>query len=137
MAEVTPTASVPYAPDFNTFREVDANDALLPSERKSGINCADFDEVVIQASLLGGATAATIEPHFWSPSKNGAPNGGFVPEATPQTIALSGANTGVRKIFRVGHSGSVFFEVSGLAGGAGKRVRIEVAGIPVYGRKGG
>jgi len=135
MAEVTPTASVPYAPGSSVFREVDANDAALPTERKAGINCADFDEVVVTATLLNGGTAATVEPHFWSEAKNGAPNGGFVPEATPQVLAVTAA--GARRIFRVGHSGSVFFEVTGIAGGAGKRVRLEVSGIPVYGRKGG
>lgn len=135
MTAVLPTGRVPAAPTFSLFREVAANDAALPTKKEAGINCADFDEVAIHATLLNGGTAATVEPHFWASEKDGSPNGGFVPEATPQTLAVTAA--GARKIFRVAHCDSVFFEVTGIAGGAGERVRLEVSGVPIYGRTGG
>lgn len=136
MAAVNPQARVAMAPEFNVIREVAANDSVLPTKKEAGINCADYDELVVTVTLLGGATAAVIEPHFWSDAKNGTPNnGGFVNEATPQTI--SGVAAGVIKRVFVHHHGSVFFGVTGITGGSGNRVRIEVAGIPVFGKAGG
>ena len=132
MAAVTPTGDVPYAPDMNCIREVAANDSL-PTERKYGINCADFDELMVFLTPVAGATAASVEPHFWSESKDGSPNGGFVTEVTPQTLAIAGGSSKM-KIIRVGHAKSVWFHVTGLAGGS---VRLEVSGIPVYGKMGG
>jgi len=133
MAEVIATNSVPCAPTSKVFREVTANDAALPTEKSKGINCADFDEVVVHATHLAGGNAATVEPHFWASAKDGSPNGGFVAEETPQVLAVGAG--GSRRVFRVAHSGSVFFEVTGLA--AGKGLRLEVSGVPVYGKKGG
>lgn len=130
MADVTATGRVPSAPKLSTFREVSANDAALPTEKKAGINCADFDEVVVVATPVAPCSGATIEAHFWSDAKDGTPNGGFVPEATPQTLTMG---SGTRMVFRVAHAGSVFFEVTAMAGGGGK-VRLEVSGVPVYGR---
>jgi hypothetical protein len=130
MAAVTPTARVPSAAKSSIFREVSANDTALPTVREAGLNCADFDEVVVVATPVLPCSGANIEPHFWSPNKDGTPNGGFVPEATPVVMAMG---TGARKVFRVAHTESVFFEVTGMAGGGGA-VRLEVSGVPVYGR---
>lgn len=130
MAAVTPTGRVPSAPASSIFREVSANDAALPTAKEAGLNCADFDEVVITATPVAPCSGANVEPHFWSPSKNGTPNGAFVPEATPVVMAMG---MGARKVFRVAHAESVFFEVTGIAGGGGS-VRLEVSGVPVYGR---
>jgi len=134
MAAVTPLGRVPYAPDLGLIREVVGNDAALPTKREAGINCADFDELMVIVTPKGGTTAANVEAHFWSDAKDGSPNGGFVSEVTAQTIVISGGAAKMR-IVRVGHSKSVWFHVTGLAGGA-TTVRIEVAGIPVYGHKG-
>lgn len=134
MADVNIEARISPAPDFHVIREVSANDAALPTDRPSGLNCADFDELVVMCTLLGGATAADVEPHFWSEAKNGTPNGGFINEGTPQTINV-GVNGVIQRV-KVHHHGSVFFGVTGITGGSGKRVRIEVAGVPIYGEKG-
>jgi hypothetical protein len=127
MAEINP--NVTYAPTFRTVRKVSANDAALPTSRKEGINLADFDEVVVQVLLKNGGTAAVVEAFFWSPEA-----GAFVPLETPVTITAAGK--GVRKVLRVNRSESVFFEVTGIAGGAGERVFVEVAGIPEYDKVG-
>jgi len=132
MSDVTATGRVPSAPKASLFREVAANDAALPTEKKAGLNCADFDEIVVIATPVAPCSGANVEPHFWSEAKDGTPNGGFIAEATPVVLAMGG---GVRKVFRVAHADSVFFEVTGMAGGGGK-VRLEVYGVPVYGRVG-
>lgn len=134
MAAVNVKARIASAPEFNVVREVDANDSVLPTDKASGVNCADFDELVVMCTLLNSATAATVELHFWSDAKNGSPNGGFVNEATPQTITVNAAGV-IKRVF-AHHHGSIFFGVTGITGGSGKRVRIEVAGVPVYGQKG-
>ncbi len=132
MADVTVEQRIGYAPDFHVVREVAADDAALPTGKSAGVNCAEFDEVSVMVTLLNSATAANVEAHFWSPAKNGTPNGGFVPDASPTVIA--GVAAGVRKVVRVGHHDSVFFEVTGITGGSGNRVRVEVAGILIFGR---
>jgi hypothetical protein len=110
---------------------VAAADAALPVKKEAGINCCDFDEVVLVATPVAPCTGATIEPHFWAEHADGTPdNGAFVPEATPVVLAM--AVPGTRKVFRVAHSESVFFEVTGIVGGG--KVRLEVYGVPVYGR---
>ena len=116
-------------PEFKLAREVSDNDTVSSLEKRNGINCSDFDEIVVMANLVNGATSADIEPHFWSDCKNG-----FVNEQSPQTINVG--VSGVIRTLRVHHHGSVFLGVTGLTGGSGKRVQIEVAGIPIYGRKG-
>ena len=133
MADVMPNAGVPALPELNIVRQVSANDAALPTAKNKGINCSDFDEITVTATLLGGATAAAIELFYWSDAKNGTPNGGFVPGATAETLAVTAS--GQRKIFRVAHS-IVWFNVTAITGGTGARVRIEVGGIPIYGRRG-
>jgi hypothetical protein len=123
--------SVTYSPELKTVRVVKVNDAALPVERKSGVNLADFDEVIVHVILKNACTAATIEPHYWSPEK-----GGFVADAAGVTVVA--ATAGIRKIVRVGRCESVFFEVTGIAGGAAtsERVFIELAGIPSYDKVG-
>jgi len=137
MTAVIETPRVSWAPDQRIARIVKANDAALPAKKSEGLNCADFDDLFVYVTLLNGATAATVEPHFWSSFKDGTPNGGFVPEATPQVITATAA--GVVKRIKVHHQGSVFFEVTGIAGGLAtdERVRVEVSGVPVYGQAGG
>ena len=137
MTTVTPRLRVPCAPDVQIVREVKVNDPSIPTFLEAGINCADFDEVRVTATLLNSATAATIEPHFWSDNKDGTPNGGFVEESSPNVLSVPAA--GKTDVFRVGHAKSVFFGVTGITGGVATnpRVRIEVSGIPVYGNKGG
>jgi len=132
MAGVDVEQRISYAPTFHVVREPSANDAALPTQKSAGLNCDEFDEVVVMVTVTGAVTAATIEPHFWAGAKNGTPNGGFVPEATPQTISVTAA--GVRKVLRVAHHDSVFFELTGLTGAG--TVRIEVAGVPVFERRG-
>jgi len=132
MAAVTPVGRVPSAPNLSIFREVSANDAALPTAKKAGLNCSEFDEIVVVATPVAPCTGANVEPHFWSEALSGTPNGGFVPEATPVIFAMG---TGGRKIFRVAHAESVFFEVTAIAGGGGS-VRLEVYGVPIYGKVG-
>jgi hypothetical protein len=132
MANVTATGRVPSAPTSSIFREVSANDAALPVKKEAGINCADFDEVVVVATPVAPCSGANIEPHFWSESKDGTPNGGFIPDVVPQIMAMG---SGTRKVFRVAHCESVFFEITAMAGGGGS-VRLEVSGVPIYGRVG-
>jgi hypothetical protein len=133
VAAVTVQQRLGAAPDFRVVREVPANDAALPTKKADGLNCVDFDEVVVQVTLSGAIVAADVEPHFWARSKDGTPNGGFVPESTPQVLHVD--TNGVREVIRVAHHDAVFFEVSGIAGGAGA-VRVEAAGVPIYGQKG-
>jgi hypothetical protein len=123
--------SVTYSPELKRVRVVKVNDAALPTERKQGVNLADFDEVIVHVILKNACTAATITPYYWSPEK-----GGFVADAAGVTVVA--ATAGIRKIVRVGRCESVFFEVTGIAGGAGtsERVFIELAGIPSYDKVG-
>lgn len=123
--------SVTYSPELKTVRQVKINDAALPAERKYGTNLADFDEVIVHVLLKNGCTAATVTPYYWSPEK-----GGFIADAAGVTVVAAAA--GIRKIVRVGRCESVFFEVTGIAGGAAtdERVFIELAGIPSYDKVG-
>ena len=133
MVSVLPKYNVAASPEFTLIREVSANDSSLPDIKSAGINCSDFDELIVMATLTASATAADVEPHFWSPSKDDTPaNGGFINEATPQTINV-GVNGVIQRI-KVHFHDSVFLGVTGLTG-AGS-VRIEIAGIPAYGQKG-
>ena len=66
MTAVIPQARVPYAPDMQVIREVTGSDVSLPTKREAGINCADFDELMVFVTPKTGGTAATVEPHFWS-----------------------------------------------------------------------
>ena len=134
MTAVTPQARVPSAPEMQVIREVTVSDTVLPTKREDGINCADHDELMVLVTPKPGASALTVEAHFWSENFDGGAgaNGKFVPEGTPQTITM-GAN-GVMKIIRVGHAKSVWFHATGLAGAG---ARIEVSGIPVFGQSGG
>lgn len=134
MTTVTPSGNVPQMPRSVVVREISAIDAALPADSKFGFNASDFDEIVITATLLGGATAAALELFYWSEAKNGTPNGGFVPGATAETISVT--SSGQRKIFRVAGSGSVWVNCSSITGGSGARVRVEVGGVPVYGQRG-
>lgn len=134
MAAVTTIHKIAVQPELTTIRTVSANDAALPATKAGGINCSEFDEIVVVVTLLNSCTAANVNAHFWSDAKNGTPNGGFIGEVTTQTIAAT-ATVG-QKVIRVAHHDSVFLEVTGITGGAGERVRIEVAGIPVYNRMG-
>lgn len=135
--DVVQNNGIAPAPNFTVVREVSADDAELPGSKKAGINCADFDEIVLICSLTGEASAADVEAHYWADAFDSGDaeveNGAFVPDETPVVISVD--ENGLRKVLRVGHHGSVFFEVSGLTGDGG--VRIEAAGIPVYGRSGG
>ena len=123
--------SVSYAPDLKTVRTMKVNDATLPTERRAGVNLADFDEVIVQVLLKNSCTAATVTPHYWSPEK-----GGFVADAVGVTVVA--AAVGIRKIVRVGRCESVFFEVTAIVGGAASadRVFIELSGIPSYDKVG-
>ena len=123
--------SVTYSPELKTVRRVKVNDGALPTERKAGVNLADFDELIVHVILKNSATAATVTPYYWSPEK-----GGFVADSAGVTIVAAAA--GLRKIIRVGRTESVFFEVTGIAGGAAtdERVFIELAGIPRYDKVG-
>jgi hypothetical protein len=125
--------SVSYSPDLKTVRTVKVNDVALPTEKKYGINLADFDEVIVHAVLKNGATGATVTPYYWSPEA-----GKFIADAAGVTIVAAGANSAIRKIIRVGRCESVFFEVTAIAGGAGTddRVSIELSGIPSYDKVG-
>jgi hypothetical protein len=123
--------SVTYSPDLKTVRAAKVVDAALPTEKKYGVNLADFDEVIVHVVLKNGCTAATVTPYYWSPEK-----GGFIADAAGVTVVA--ATAGIRKIIRVGRCESVFFEISGIAGGAAtdERVFIELAGIPSYDKVG-
>jgi hypothetical protein len=114
--------TIPYAPDMNTVRFVKINDAALPTARKFGVNCADYDYVVVNLILKNSCTAANVEPHYWS---NEA--GAFLPLATPVVVSVPGA----RVVLRVARSVGVFFEVTGIVGGvpANDRVFVEVSGL--------
>lgn len=133
-ATTKPTGVISYNPELKNVRVLDAQDAALPTDKGAGFNCAEFDEIVVVGTVLGGATAFTLVPYFWSDSKNGTPNGGFVP-ALP-AISLSFTASGQRTIIRVAHHGSVWLHVPSVTAGAGERVRLEVAGIPVFDRIG-
>jgi hypothetical protein len=134
MTAVIPQARVPYAPDMQVIREITTADVALPTKREAGINCADFDELLVLVTPKPGASALTVEPHFWSEAFDGGvgTNGKFVPESSPQTITMGAA--GKMRIVRVGHAKSVWFHCTALTGAG---ARIEVSGIPVYGQKGG
>lgn len=119
--------SVGYAPTMNTVRVVKDNDVALPTEKRFGTNLADFDEIVVHVVLKNSATAATVEPHYWSDAA-----AAFLPLETPVTITAAGA--GVRNTIRVDRSVSVFFEITGIAGGVATndRVFVELSGVPAY-----
>lgn len=122
---------VGYAPDFALVREVTAVDAALPAVKTAGLNLAEFDEVVVEVTL-DGPTGVVVEPVYWVEGV-GAVAGSFVRDATSQKLTVPSA-AGLRKIVRVAHHGSVFFEVTGLVG-AGS-VFVHVAGVPVFGKAG-
>ena len=135
MVAVAENPHVTALPELRLVREVEAVDGSLPSEKRAGVNLADFDEVAVVVTLLNGATAADVEPHFWSDAKEGSPaNGGFVPPSPAATLSVTAS--GQRFVYRVAHHGAVFFQVTSITGGAGKRVRVEVGGVPVYNRMG-
>lgn len=134
MAASIPTGRVSYNPTLLHVRTISVNEAAAPGEKKFGLNLAEFDEVILVGTPLGGATAFTVDVNFWSEAKDGTPNGGFVP-ALP-AISLSFTASGQRAIVRVAHHGSVFFQVPSITGGTGDRVRLEVAGIPAFNRRG-
>ena len=121
---------VTYAPDFKTLKVVKDNEAL-PTEKRYGVNLADFDEVVVMATLHLGATAATVQAYFWS-----AEAGAFIAEETPDTVTVGGA--GVLAKLATHRHPSVFFRVTGITGGTGgtDRVKLEVAGAPAYDKVG-
>lgn len=124
-----PCGVIRSLPALSVYRKVEANDSALPTSKRAGLNCADFDEILVVASLKGGATAAIIEPHYFSDEESR-----FLPSLPAEQFSLSGQ--GQRFVLRVGHHGSVFFVVNAITGGSGERVVLEVGGIPVHGQKG-
>lgn len=134
MAASIPTGKISYNPTLSHVRSVEAVDSALPTDKNKGINCAEFDEIVLIGTPMGGATAFTVDVYFWSEVKDGTPNGGFVPASAP--ISLSFTASGQRAIVRVAHHQSVWFNVPSISGGSGERVRLEAAGIPVFNRVG-
>lgn len=134
MADVNPCGKISYNPTLNVVRELEAQDSALPTEKKNGVNCAEFDEIVVVGTVLGGATAFTLDVYFWSEAKDGSPNGGFVP-ALP-AISLSFTASGQRAIVRVAHHATVWLHVPSITGGTGKRVRLEAAGVPAFNVRG-
>lgn len=119
--------SITYSPTFKMLRAVSANDAALPADRREGFNLADFDEVLVQATLHGSATAATVQAYFWSDEA-----GAFLPESTAVTFSVAGS--GVLCRARVHRHGSVFFRVTSITGGTPGAVWVKLAfaGVPAY-----
>lgn len=128
-----PVGKITYG-KLTHVRSIDTPDIALPGEKNRGLGCADFDEIVLVGTPLGGATAFTVDVYFWSEAKDGTLNGGFVPDITP--ISLSFTASGQRALVRVAHSDSVWFHVPSITGGSGERVRLEIAGVPVFNRVG-
>lgn len=124
-------AVVSYAPMYRLVRTVKADDASLPTEKRYGINVADFDEVDLMVSLHNSATVATVEPYFWSEEADA-----FLPEHESQSVEVSTPGMVVRMTVR--RHGSVYFAVTGIAGGVDTddRVKLEVAGVPSYDKVG-
>lgn len=123
-------ATVSYAPHFNLVRTVQNNDAALPTEKRYGINMADFAEAVLMFSFHNSATACDVTPWFWSDEANA-----FLADNTPATVTIS--NNGLLKV-NVYRHGSVFLAVTAITGGAinTDRVKIEAAGLPQYDKVG-
>jgi hypothetical protein len=120
----SPTGTVSYAPKMGLIRVVSANDAALPTSKNAGVNLSDFDEVVLHVVLKNGATSADVQVHVWSPEA-----AAFLPFDPALSVTNS---SGTRSILRVGRPESAFFEVTGIVGGAGERIFLELAGIPAY-----
>lgn len=120
---------IPYLPGLKTIRTVKANDAALPTEKKFGINLADYEEIVLNVALQNSATAATVTLYTWSPAA-----GAFVP--FNPGVAVTGGEQQSR--FRVSRSDSVFFEVTAITGGSAsdERVVLEIGGVPAFDKVG-
>lgn len=121
------SSGIPYAPKQSTLRIVKVNDAALPTVKNAGLNFADFDQIVLGVVLKNSASAAQVQPHFWSTEA-----AAFLPLETPETVVASGS--GVRKVLNVHRCDAVFFEVTGIAGGVATsdRVFLEFSGFPKF-----
>lgn len=116
-----------YAPSFKLIRTLKVDDVVGSELKSHGVNCTEFDEVLVMLSLHNLATAADLQLHFWSDAI-----GGFVAEAVPVVASVTAAGVLVR--LTTHRHNSVFFEITGIAGGipADDRVKIEVAGVPKF-----
>lgn len=115
--------SVPNLPDLEVARTVKVADAALPTERRGGVSCADYEEIVVNLVLLNGATGATVTAFAWSPAA-----GKFLPY--DPILTRTGGEGRFR--FRVDRAHTLFLQVTAIAGGAATddRIRLELGGVP-------
>ncbi len=121
--------SVDYAPGVTTIRTVKDNDAALPATKIGGVNCAEYDEVILGVVLQNSATKVTIQAYAWSPAA-----AAFLPYLP--VLSYTGGQARMR--FAVERADSVFFEITAITGGVNTddRVVLELSGAPSYNRVG-